>query len=81
MTVAGDPVSDNGKRIYSKPDYCLFCKNMYLSKISAHYFAVHATEKQVMDIVELPTGSKERKRRMTLLQNEGNHLHNCEVSS
>lgn len=29
--------------------------------------------------MDLPKGSKERKRQLALLQNDGNHLHNCEV--
>lgn len=80
VTFAGGPRKDTtGKRNYSKPDYCLYCKNRYTSKISTHYLAVHSTEPKVIAIKELPTGSKERKRLLTLLQNEGNHLHNLEV--
>ena len=76
MTIAG---VCTGKRSYIKPDYCFYCKNRYTSKISCHYLSVHGSEPRVAKIKELPTGSKERKRLMILLQNDGNHLHNCEV--
>ncbi|XP_005098712.2 uncharacterized protein LOC101849288 [Aplysia californica] len=78
VKIAGDPKSGS-KRNYRKPDYCVFCKGMYVSKISAHYLSVHSKEAKVKDIVSLPIGSKERKRLMILLQNAGNHEHNCEV--
>ena len=76
VTVAG---VCTGKRNFSKPDYCLYCRNRYTSKISSHYLAVHDSETRVKKIKELPLRSKERKRQMLLLQNEGNHLHNCQV--
>ncbi|KAK7115637.1 hypothetical protein V1264_001471 [Littorina saxatilis] len=78
VTVAGDPTID-GKRNYQKPDYCLFCKGKYTSKISSHLLSVHCEEARVQAVTALPCGSKERKRVLGLLQNEGNHLHNTEV--
>ena len=78
VSIAGDPKSGD-KRNYRKPDYCLFCKGRYMSKISSHYLAVHGNEQKVKEVMELPSGSTERKRLLALLQNEGNHVHNCEV--
>ena len=78
MTVAGDP-KVGGKRNYSKPDFCFVCKHKYESKISSHFFAVHADHPKVKQVLDYPPGSKERKRLLTLLQNEGNHEHNTEV--
>ena len=79
VTVAGDPKKKDGQRNYRKPDYCLYCKTRYNSKISSHYLAVHKDEEKVKRILQWPVGSKERKHRFTLLQNEGNHRHNCQV--
>ena len=52
-----------------------------MSKISTHYLAVHKSEQAVQEILNLTLGCKERKQRLTLLQNEGNHRHNCEVGN
>ena len=78
MTVAGD-LKVEGKRNYSKLDYCSICKDKSESKISSPLFAVHAVHPKVKGILELPSGSKERKRLLMLLQNEGNHQHDTEV--
>ena len=78
VTLSEDP-KIGGKRNYSKPDFCLYCKKQYNSKISKHYFATHSKEERVQHILELPVGSKERKRQLKILQYEGNHLHSCEV--
>ncbi|RUS79500.1 hypothetical protein EGW08_012732 [Elysia chlorotica] len=78
VTVAGG-AKIAGKRNYRKPDYCFFCKNMYVSKISNHYMNIHAKEPRVEEIANLPCHSAMRKRLFTLLQNDGNHLHNCMV--
>lgn len=80
MTVAGDPVVGT-KRNYRKPDYCKFCRGKYMSKISTHFFAVHGQEPEVRKILNCPKGSREKKRLLTLLQNEGNHIHNIDVST
>ena len=79
VTVAGKQISETGKRSYRKPDYCLYCKKKYYSKIAKHYVGKHSAEPRVKEIIQLPRGSKERKRLSLILQNEGNHLHNCEV--
>ena len=42
---------------------------------------LHSKESRVLEIEATPIHSKERKRLMTLLQNDGNHLHNCLVRS
>ena len=68
-----------GGRNWSKPDYCLYCKQRYMSKISPHYMAMHSDETRVKEIEAFPSGSKERKRQLLLLQLEGNHNHNLEV--
>ena len=78
VTVSGSP-KILGKRNYAKADYCYFCKCQYLSKISKHFMSLHANEERVKKIMDLPKGSRERKRQLALLQNDGNHLHNCEV--
>lgn len=80
VTVSGAP-KVGGKRNYAKADYCLFCKSQYLSKISKHFMAVHANEEKVKKIMDLPKGSVKRKQQLALLQNDGNHLHNCEVGT
>lgn len=78
VTISGSPKIGT-KRNYQKPDYCLYCKGRYLSKISAHYLGVHSSEIKVQQIAALPSGCKERKRLLALLQNQGNHEHNCQV--
>lgn len=70
---------EKGRRLYQKADYCKFCKKMYTSKISAHYQNCHQNESGVIEITSLPKGSRERKRKALLLQNEGNHIHNTQV--
>ena len=47
--------------------------------MSAHLMSSHCKEAKVKEIMALPVGSKERKRPLRLLQNEGNHQHNVEV--
>ncbi|ESO97595.1 hypothetical protein LOTGIDRAFT_228230 [Lottia gigantea] len=69
----------NGKRNYSKPDFCLFCKNEYKSKISKHLVAVHGDEARIKEVIDEPIHSMNRKLILLKLQNEGNYQHNVEV--
>ncbi|GFN83295.1 Zinc finger protein 271 [Plakobranchus ocellatus] len=73
------PYTEKGKRMYRKADFCKYCERMYSSKISKHYLNCHMKETKVKEILSLPLGSKERQRKMLLLQNEGNHTHNTQV--
>ena len=43
--------------------------------------SIHANEEKVKKIMDLPKGSSERKKKLALLRNDGNHLHNCEVGT
>ena len=43
--------------------------------------SLHANEEKVKNIMDLLKGSSERKKQLALLQNDGNHLHNCEVGT
>lgn len=69
----------NGKRNYSKTDFCLFCNGSYNSKMSKHLLSVHLKEEKVQNVTALPLGSKERKAALQKLQNEGNFNHNVKV--
>jgi len=69
----------NGKRNL-KTDYCLFCSAKYRSNISKHYISIHKDEPKVKNILKLPLKSKERKKQLIKLQNDGNFKHNSEVS-
>jgi hypothetical protein len=55
VTVAGDP-KIHGKRNYQKPDYCVYCKSKYTSKISAHLMSSHCKEAKVKEIMALLVG-------------------------
>ncbi|KAJ8320563.1 hypothetical protein KUTeg_002150 [Tegillarca granosa] len=67
------------KRNYSNPDYCLYCNNVYTSKIANHYINVHINEQRVQDICRMPLRSYERKTALKKLQYEGNYIHNLQV--
>ncbi|KAG9275033.1 hypothetical protein AMEX_G9507, partial [Astyanax mexicanus] len=69
---------DNGSRMYSKKQYCLFCKQGFL-KITRHLERAHHTELDVARAVSFPKGSKQRRLHLELLRNKGNFVHNVEV--
>ncbi|XP_053388364.1 uncharacterized protein LOC128551503, partial [Mercenaria mercenaria] len=78
--VTVDCYSDNnGKRVYAKSVYCMFCKNALQSKLKPHLEACHSDEKEVKEFRCLPLHSVERKMALKKILNEGNFLHNCEV--
>ena len=53
---------------------------MLQKNISQHYRNCHIKEDKVEKIMSLPIRSKERNKLLMLLQNEGNHMHNTQVS-
>ena len=73
--------SKDGKRIYPKDDYCLFCERKIKSKISDHYLGnAHELEPRVIEIRLMPLHSDERKLALQNLQIDGNFQHNVKVN-
>lgn len=68
-----------GKRDYSKTDYCFYCEKELFSKISKHYLQVHTDRGLVKEIVV--SKGKLRLQLMHKLQQLGNYKHNTRVRS
>ncbi|XP_071822609.1 uncharacterized protein [Apostichopus japonicus] len=66
------------KRTYNKQNACVFCGCLVQVLIGRHLLAVHKDEPDVAAIHVL-NDQAERKRRLDLLRNRGNFLHNQQV--
>ena len=67
------------QRVYDKIDWCTYCEQPFRSSINKHLAAMHSTEGEVLAVLALPIGSKERKKKWTRLQNMGSYKHNSKV--
>ncbi|XP_039615958.1 uncharacterized protein LOC120533247 isoform X1 [Polypterus senegalus] len=67
-----------GHRLYNKKQYCLYCSRPVL-KMARHLEQVHSEEKEVVEALQFPKNSKERKKQLDHLRNRGNFAHNHEV--
>ena len=63
---------------YSKFQACYYCGKL-VSKVSKHLPAHHSKEPEVKEIMDLPTGSKDKRQKLKLITNWGNHNHNKKV--
>ena len=79
MTLATYVPHEDGRRNYSKVDYCLFCGRGFAASLRSHLLSSHRNEPRVQEVEEIPLKSKERKHAFMLLRNEGNFLHNTKV--
>ncbi|XP_022530932.2 uncharacterized protein LOC103040472 isoform X3 [Astyanax mexicanus] len=68
----------DGKRVYNKKHYCLFCSKPF-SKMARHLEDVHAKEAEVAKARGFPKGSKERRLQLDELRLRGNYKHNIAV--
>ncbi|KAK9883340.1 hypothetical protein WA026_001515 [Henosepilachna vigintioctopunctata] len=72
------------KNIYStvsskKSVFCYYCESI-VTNFPRHILRNHSTEVEVMRILSLPTGSKERKNLLLFLRKKGNYLNSNEVT-
>lgn len=69
----------SGKRNYTHPQACLFCKKIISSKMRRHYLSVHTDRSLVQKIIsEKEKHQKDMK--INHLINKGNFQHNAEVA-
>ncbi|XP_067352979.1 uncharacterized protein [Channa argus] len=68
----------DGKRIWDKSHYCLYCKKSNL-KMARHLERKHMDEIDVAHAFSFPTGSKKRKTLLDSLRNKGDWQHNLKV--
>lgn len=68
----------NGKRIYDKRQYCLYCQKPY-AKMARHLEHAHQNKTDVAKAFSFPKGSKERKKLLEYVRNKGNYAHNATV--
>ena len=67
-----------GKRSWDKQHSCMYCAKKF-TNITKHYLRGHKTEKDVLEILAHPKGSKERAKLLLLIRNKGDFNHNYEV--
>ncbi|XP_076871541.1 uncharacterized protein LOC143521916 [Brachyhypopomus gauderio] len=68
----------DGKRLYNKKHYCLFCLKPF-SKMARHLEDVHSKEEEVAKACGFPKGSKQRRLHLDELRHRGNYMHNIAV--
>lgn len=68
----------NGKRIYDKRQYCLYCQKPY-AKMARHLEHAHQNKTDVAKAFSFSKGSKERKKLLEYIRNKGNYAHNVTV--
>lgn len=68
----------NGKRVYDKRQYCLYCNKAYV-KMARHLERAHHDKLDVAKALSLPKGSLERKQQLEYIRNRGNYAHNAAV--
>ena len=80
MTIPVYQRNVDGSRNYAKANYCLYCGNKYMHKLSVHLASLHVHEEKVKEALLCPKESSERKRLLKMIENEGNFNHNIKVS-
>lgn len=68
----------NGKRLYNKRHYCLYCSKPY-AKMARHLESAHIDKMDVAKALSLPKSSMERKKLLDYIRNRGNYAHNAAV--
>ncbi|XP_062852634.1 uncharacterized protein LOC134316234 isoform X2 [Trichomycterus rosablanca] len=68
----------DGKRVYDKKHYCLFCTKPF-SKMARHLEDIHSKEEEVSKACSFPKGSKQRRIYLDELRHKGNYIHNIAV--
>nr|XP_055046620.1 uncharacterized protein LOC129432300 isoform X3 [Misgurnus anguillicaudatus] len=68
----------DGKRVYNKRHYCLYCSKSY-AKMARHLESSHGDTTDVARALSFPKGSKERKKQLDYIRNKGNYAHNAAV--
>ena len=68
----------DGKRKYDKKQYCQFCQTL-VHKYALHLERHHGKEVDVAKALSFNKKTKERRRHLELLRNNGNFLHNASV--
>ncbi|XP_037396315.1 uncharacterized protein LOC119263848 isoform X1 [Pygocentrus nattereri] len=78
ITVKCSTKTDNGKRIWNKKHFCLYCKKPN-SKIARHLERKHGEETEVAQALSFPKGSKRRAALLEEIRNKGDFEHNIDV--
>lgn len=68
----------NGKRVYNKRHFCVYCSKPY-AKMARHLEHAHHNETEVAKAMSFRKGSKERKIQLDYIRNKGNYAHNTTV--
>ncbi|XP_041833038.1 uncharacterized protein LOC121634460 [Melanotaenia boesemani] len=76
--VVGTSKKNEGKRVYDKRHYCLYCCQPY-AKMARHLQRSHEDKIDVAKALSFPKGSKERKKHLNFIRNKGNFAHNASV--
>lgn len=70
--------SSQGRSGAGKNNFCLYCKT-FQSKICRHLERIHKDEEDVQKFINLPKGTKERKRIIDTIRRNGNFLFNTNI--
>ena len=76
--VVGAFQKSDGKRVYNKRHYCVYCSKPY-AKMARHLESIHNNKMDVAKALSFPKGSKERKRQLDYILKKGNYAHNATV--
>ena len=68
----------DGRRVYDKRNSCFFCEKEY-TKLSRHFFQVHAKEEEVAKILQMKANDSLRRIELDKLIRMGNFNHNLRV--
>lgn len=78
LTISAVCKKANGSRMYTKKQYCLYCK-LGVVKMARHLERAHQNKQEVAQALSFPKGSKQRRLHLEHLRNRGNFAHNVEV--
>ena len=78
VTIPAAEKKANGKRMYNKKHYCVFC-DLPFSKMARHLENKHSKERDVAYALSFTKGSRERRAQLELLRNRGNLAQNARV--
>lgn len=78
MTIKRSQRNPEGKRIWNKKQYCVYCEKAQ-SKIARHIERSHSNESEVAKALSFPKCSKKRRILLEQLRNQGNYYHNIKV--
>lgn len=68
----------DGRRVYDKRHYCLFCCNSYL-KVSRHILDYHADEDMVKCLFEIDKDDEGRRKKLDYMRFKGDYLYNLKT--